>query len=133
MRSAVPTKPLSVLFVVQESDEHCASMLPGLRSHVGLVCSSPESAREAVWRGFAPDVAVIDTRLGGAGELARQLAAGSPDGRPVFVALAPADVDGLPACFTARLSYPASACELEQLLWRIATAADAPPRRAAEG
>jgi hypothetical protein len=128
--------PLNVLAVLADDALDVAPLLGAFRGHCALVCTSPAQGVEAARR-FEADVALIDLRAPDPAAVARALAAAGGARPPVFVALAPAagPAPAAPPGFVDCLPLPASAGELEQLLWRVgrAPAAGAPGPAARPG
>jgi hypothetical protein len=116
----VRNTPLSVLVVLADANLDVAQMLPALNPHYGLVCTSPEQGVEAA-RQFEPDIVLIDLRVSDPRALIRDLNLAASGSHPAFVAL---PLTARPAGATSpefmySLAQPATAGELEQLLWQI--------------
>jgi hypothetical protein len=114
----IRTAPLNVLVIPADARLDVAPMLPALRPHCALLCTSPAQGVEAA-RHFGPDVVLIDLRVPDAAGLIGDLtrAAGRS---PMFVALTPsAGPAPVPPGFRYVLALPATAGELERLLWQV--------------
>ncbi|MFO0810239.1 MAG: hypothetical protein U0746_16580 [Gemmataceae bacterium] len=74
---------------------------------------------QAVNRGFTPDVVLIDSRLPNAARIARLIGALLPDHRVDFIVLSQSADMGPNASFSHRLTYPAVASELEEVLGKV--------------
>jgi hypothetical protein len=115
----IRTAPLNVLVVLADARLDVAPMLPALRSHCALLCTSPAQGVEAA-RHFGPDVVLVDVRVPDAAALIADLTRAAAGRRLAFAALAPSAGPAMPAGFRYALSLPATAGELEHLLWQIA-------------
>jgi hypothetical protein len=111
---------LSIIVILAGNDVSVVSLVPALRSHCTLVCTSAFQAVEAAPY-FEPDVVLIDIRLPDPMAIVRELSQAT-GGRPlVFATLRPAagPVPTHPCGFRYWLGLPAAAGELEQVLWKI--------------
>jgi hypothetical protein len=97
----IRTAPFNVLVVLADAGLNVAQILPALKPHYALVCASPAQALDAA-RQFEPDVVMIDLRV--------------PDARASGTSGSPSTA---PSEFQYSLQSPATAGELEQLLWQI--------------
>ena len=113
----VRTSPLNVLVALADIDPNYTSMIAGLRGHYALVCVDPVSAINAVENGFSPDVAIIDTRLPNAADLAKQITEFTKTDGLICIALCPSPDVEVPNAFAHRLNYPAVGGDLAQLFW----------------
>jgi len=125
----VRSSPLNVLIVLAGDDVSVASMIPALRSHCTLVCTSQLQAVEAA-PAFEPDVILVDMRLTDPLAAVRDLSRATGGRRVAFVAMqAVADsVPTAPPGFRGLLPLPATAGELDQLLWQFGREIAAPVR-----
>jgi hypothetical protein len=116
----IRTAPFNVLVVLADAGLDVAQILPALKAHYALVCASPAQALDAA-RQFEPDVVMIDLRVPDAKSLVRDLSQTAYGREMVFVAMS--GTSGSPIIgqsdFQYSLQVPATAGELEQLLWRI--------------
>jgi hypothetical protein len=117
----VRAEPLNVLIVPADAGLDIAPFLPTLRSHFVLVCPNANQVAE-VARRFEPDIVFVDTRFSDSQTLIAELAKVAGGRRQVFVAMAPATPPG----FEFFLPIPATAGELEQLLWQVSRSMAAP-------
>ncbi|HEX4591169.1 MAG TPA: hypothetical protein VH120_14620 [Gemmataceae bacterium] len=112
--------PSSVLVVLADADRDASQIVSGLQPHYALVCTNPAEAVEAALP-FEPDVVLLDLRIADIGTVIRNLTQAAGGRRLVFVAM-PESVGSAaepPAGFSYVLPLPATAGELEQLLWQI--------------
>ena len=109
--------PLSVLIALADPSFDVAPILPALRPHYALVCATPAQAVETANQ-FEPDVVLIDFRMPDPWALARRLAQAAGVGNIVFVAMSNA-AGPAPTGFQYHLPVPATASDLENLLWQI--------------
>jgi hypothetical protein len=118
--AGVGNRPLNVLIVLAGNDLDVAPILPALQPHYALVCTSPQQAIGAT-RQFEPDVALIDLRVSDVGELVRDLtqAAGGRDITFVAMPISAGIPSAPPLGFRFGLPLPATAGELDHLLWQI--------------
>jgi hypothetical protein len=118
MRSeSVATNPLNVLVIVSDPHTDVAPFLSALRAHFTLVC--PLNARTVpTAQRFEPDVVMVD---GSDPDLLTLPASALGAAGPVFVALTPSAeaAPTVPAGFHHILPLPATASEVEHLMWRI--------------
>jgi hypothetical protein len=97
-----------------------APMLSALKSHWTLVCPVAAEVIE-VARRFEPDVVLVDKQVPGLLNFPFQLAGSATGRNPVFVFMSRSG-DGtraVPPGYSHCLPLPATAVELEQLLWQI--------------
>jgi len=114
----IRSAPLNVLVVLADTGLSVAQMLPALKPHYALVCSSPAQSLDAA-RQFEPDVIMIDLRVPDATALVRDLSQTAYDRQMLFVAMSGTSESAAHPQFQYTLQIPATAGELEQLLWRI--------------
>ena len=121
--------PLSVLVFLADAGVGITQILPALRPHFGLICMSPRQGVEAA-REFQPDVVLIDQRASNLGALVGELTRAVGGRNLKFVAMPPTAgrVPVPPAGFDYCLPVPATAGEVEQLLWQIGRDLTRPPR-----
>lgn len=110
---------LDILVILAGPDSACTALASGLRGHSALVCESEPRALQVVGRGFIPDVVLIDTRIPNAAFLAGQIAAQLPGQSVDFVALSQPTDRALSPVFAHRVTYPAAASEIEQIIWQV--------------
>jgi CheY-like chemotaxis protein len=112
--------PFNVLVVLADAGLNVAEILPALKPHYALICASPAQALDAA-RQFEPDVVMIDLRMPDAGALVRDLSLTVYGRKIVFVAMS--STSGSPITSQSEFQYglqiPATAGEMEQLLWQI--------------
>jgi len=114
------TPPLHILVVPADLHLDVAPLLPALKSHFALVC--PVNADVAgIARRFEPQVVLVDERVPNLAMLRRQLAGTAAGRNPVLVALTPAagPAPAAPPGYAHCLPMPATAAELEHLLWDV--------------
>jgi hypothetical protein len=122
------TPPLNVVIIPADAQPDIAPSLSALKSHWTLVCPVSAEVVEAARR-FEPDVVFVDEQAAGLLSFPFQLS-GSASGRnPVFVVLSRSEdrTRALPPGYAHCLSLPATAVELEQLLWQIRRSAIGQP------
>jgi hypothetical protein len=123
--------PLNILIIPNDERSDIAPSLSALKSHWTLVCPVAAEVVETARR-FEPDVVFVDEQVSGLLGFPFQLA-GSTSGRnPVFVVMSRTreSTRALPPGYAHCLPLPATAVELEQLLWQIRrTAISRPPDR----
>jgi hypothetical protein len=112
--------PLNIVIVPAETEPDVAPWLSALKSHWTLVCPVAADPAEAARR-FEPEVVFVDEQAPGLLSLPFQLGDPATGRNPVFVVLSRSgDVSrALPPGYAHCLPLPATAVELEQLLWRI--------------
>ena len=112
--------PLNIVIIPADEEPDIALWLSALKSHWTLVCPVAADPVEAARR-FEPEVVLVDEQAPGLLSLPFQLRDPSTDRNSVFVVLSRSgDVSGaLPPGYTHCLPLPATAAELEELLWRI--------------
>jgi len=110
---------VNVLVVIARSDPAASWMLSGLKGYCALVCEDSAGSLEAVSRGFQPDVAVIDTRLPDAVELAGRIRDAGVGRGTILVALCQSG-EARPAGFSHRMVFNSSASEVAELLVAVA-------------
>jgi CheY-like chemotaxis protein len=91
------------------------SVISGIRGHCVLTCESAEQALVAVRQGFAPDVALVDTRIAMDGQLVSDLVVAVGRNSLPCVALRPSS-SPRPSGFDGELTLPATAREIELTL-----------------
>jgi hypothetical protein len=128
-----PTRipPLNILIVPADAQPDIATGLSALKSHWSLVCPVEANVVETAHR-FGPDIVIVDELAKGLLTLPYQLAATASGPNPVFVVMCRSAVGtrALPPGYAHCLPLPATAAELDQLLWQIRrTAAGQPPCR----
>jgi hypothetical protein len=112
--------PLNIVIIPAEADPDIAPWLSALKSHWTLVCPVAADPLEAARR-FEPEVVLVDEQAPGLLSLPFQLGDPATGRTPVFVFLSRSGDDSaaLPPGYDHCLPLPATAVELEQLLWRI--------------
>jgi hypothetical protein len=112
-------KPLRILAVFTEGDEHGPGLFSALAAHYTLVCRSARQALDSAPR-FDPEVVLIDAGLPGRDTLVEGLSESAGTGERVFVELTdPESAGEVSAGFHHRLAVPVTASDVEGLLWRI--------------
>ena len=109
--------PLNIVVALADTDPNSSTMISGLRGHYSLVCVDPVSAVDAVKNGFRPDLAIIETRVPDAADLALRLTEIVFDHSLICIALTRPYETDIPECFAHRLIYPVVASDIEQLFW----------------
>src|SRR5262245_40476112 len=114
------TSPLNILIIPSEAQPDIAPCLSALKSHWTLVCPVASDVVDSARR-FEPDVVVVDEDVPGFENLPLQLAGSASSRNPVFVVLTRSDDEarGGPTGYSHCPPLPATAVELEHLLWRI--------------
>ena len=92
-------------------------MLPALQPHYALVCSTVAQTVAAA-RQFEPDIVLIDCRVPDPMDLVRSVCQAAGNRNIVFVAILPTSGPA-PAGFQYSLPIPATASDLENVLWRV--------------
>jgi hypothetical protein len=112
--------PLNIVIIPADEEPDIAPWLSALKSHWTLVCPIAADPVEAARR-FEPEVVLVDEQAPGLLSLPFQLGVPATGSKPVFVVLSRScDVSrALPPGYGHCLPLPATAVELEQLLWRI--------------
>jgi hypothetical protein len=114
------TPPLNILIIPADAPPDVAPSLSALKSHWTLVCPVEADVVETARR-FEPDIVLVDEQVAGLLRFPFQLAGAAIGRSPVFVVMS-RWVDGthaLPRGYSHILRLPATAVELEQLLWQI--------------
>jgi two-component SAPR family response regulator len=109
--------PLNILVALADSGLDVAHMLPALKPHYGLVCSAPSQALAAA-RQFEPDIVFIDCRMPDPVGLVRQILHAAGSRNVIFVAMISA-AGRAPEEFQYSLPMPATASDLDNILWRV--------------
>jgi hypothetical protein len=117
MPHLIRANPLNVLVALADPDLDVAQIVPALKPHYALVCSTPAQAVEAA-RQFEPDIVFIDCRVPDPMGLIRRVLQAASSRNIVFVAMHGGTGPG-PAGFQYSLPLPATASDLESLLWQI--------------
>ena len=122
------TPPLNVLIVPADAEPDIAPCLSALRAHWTLICPVAADVAEAARR-FEPDVVLVDEQVTGLLSFPYELAGSGTGRNPIFVVMSRSGdrSRALPPGYTHCLPVPATAVELEQLLWQIRRSAIAQP------